>query len=267
MDRKVPHVLGHEVCGKIVESQDSRFPMGSRVFPHHHAAALSGAFAQSVHSEQWKQTKLVPGGMAEYFAVPEQNLDDTHIVDDLRAQDAALIEPLACVMKSLRLGGPGSASVLGLGVMGLMHMLALENSTGVDPNIARVKWAKELGMDAYASNCCQMYDVIYVCPGSQQAFDDALEYVQPGGTIVMFAPLPPQEDLVVPQEAYFHDLTIRHSYSCAQPDVLAAINIIRAGRVTAEQVVSHQISLDELPAAYQAMKAGQILKPMVLFPN
>ncbi|MEY4881438.1 MAG: hypothetical protein RLZ87_867, partial [Armatimonadota bacterium] len=37
MDKKIPHVLGHEVSGVVIESQDSRFPVGCRVFPHHHA--------------------------------------------------------------------------------------------------------------------------------------------------------------------------------------------------------------------------------------
>src|SRR5471030_1988512 len=122
MDKKIPHVLGHEVAGIVVQSQDARFPVGCRIFPHHHAPCLDSEFCRSgryVHCAQWKRTKLEPGGMAEYFAVARENLTDTLIVDDLRPIDAALIEPLACVMKSIRLGANPNASsvaVIGLGV-------------------------------------------------------------------------------------------------------------------------------------------------------
>src|SRR4051794_26553745 len=104
MDKKVPHVLGHEVAGIVVESQDDRFQVGSRVFPHHHAPCMQCSYCQKqlhVHCEQWKRTKLIPGGMAEYFAVAPENLTDTIEVSELRAIDAALIEPLACVVKSI----------------------------------------------------------------------------------------------------------------------------------------------------------------------
>src|ERR1019366_2283358 len=100
MDAKSDPVLGHEVAGRVIESDDPRFPVGARVFPHHHAPCgfcdwcKRGAFVQC---ETWRKTKLMPGGMAEQFAVPKDNLADTHLVDDLRAIDAALAEPLACV--------------------------------------------------------------------------------------------------------------------------------------------------------------------------
>jgi L-iditol 2-dehydrogenase len=271
MDRKIPHVLGHEVSGTVVQSEDERFPVGSRVFPHHHAACLEcdacrrGAF---VHCEQWRSTRLAPGGMAELFGVAKANLQDTHRIDDLRAEDAALIEPLACVAKSIRLAGAfDRPAVIGLGVMGLMHLLALGQGTGFDLNPARVRWALDHGLDAQEPSDEQRFDVVFVCPGSQAAFDFALAIAMPGATIVMFAPLPPGESLSVPPSVYFNDLKIVHSYSCALPDTVQAIEWIREGRVRAEQVVSDFIAMDELPEAYKAMKQGKILKPMVLFPS
>ncbi len=265
MDRKIPHVIGHEVAGIIEESQDPRFPVGSRVFPHHHAASLSGPFAGTVHSPQWKTTKLIPGGMAERFAVPLPNLDDAHLVDDLRAVDAALVEPLACVMKSLRLAPePSRTLVVGLGFMGLLHLLMVPGAVGIDTNLARVEWAKNLGLDARAAPG-GVFDAVFVCPGSQPAFDVAMRHIEPGGTIVMFAPLPPGEDLRVPEAAYFADLRVAHAYSCAQRDCVEAIAALRAGKVRAEQVVTHFIGISELPSAYEAMKEGRILKPMVIF--
>ncbi len=289
MDRKIPHVLGHEVAGRVVASEDDRFPVGTRVFPHHHAPCLQCSFCRRglhVHCETWRRTKLTPGGMADLFAVGAANLADTLPVDDLRAEDAALIEPLACVVKSLRraLGvkalGVGESdpnaltpqglnarsAVIGLGVMGLMHMLLLPpTAVGYDVNPARVQWAKGLGLDARHPDGKEKADVVIVCPGSQAALDLALEIADPGATVLLFAPFPPGVEPRVPwSDLYFKDITLANSYSCGPDDTRAAAEAIRAGRVRAEQVVSDFVAMEDLPAAYQAMKRGEILKAMVV---
>jgi L-iditol 2-dehydrogenase len=278
MDRKVPHVLGHEVAGIVLESGDERFPVGSRVFPHHHAPCLQCELCRQglyVHCAQWKRTKLEPGGMADLFAVGPENLNDAIVVDDLRPVDAALIEPLACVAKSIRLSGLGLAgerdahvipAVIGLGVMGLMHALWLsDGAVAYDLNSDRVAWAKKQSIDARHPDQAEPASVVFVCPGSQGAFDFAMRIAAPGATIVMFAPLGPGEALTVPQEAYFKDIRICHSYSCGPDDTRAAATAIRAGVIRAEQVVSHFVGMEELPAAYGKMKRGEILKPMVVW--
>ncbi len=272
MDKKIPHVIGHEVTGVVLESKDARFPVGSRIFPHHHAPCGKCDYCKSgrsVHCKQWKETKLLPGGMAERFAVPLGNLTDTILVNPLRAIDAALIEPMACVMKSLRTAGYAeNPAVIGLGVMGLMHMIALgDKAIGYDINPLRVAWAKRTGLNAHSNDDIQSdkHDVVFVCPGTQEAFDAAVKMIQPGGKICMFAPLAPDTALTIPHELYFRDITILNSYSCGPEDTQAAWEMIGKGILKAEQVVSHFIKLDELPAMYLAMKRGEILKPMVVF--
>jgi L-iditol 2-dehydrogenase len=304
MDRKIPHVLGHEVAGIVVESQDSRFPVGCRVAPHHHAPCLKcelclrGAY---VHCEQWKRTKLVPGGMAEFFAVGAENLTDTHVVtNDLGAIHAALMEPLGCVVKSLRKAGQmppdvgerrDRVAVVGLGVMGLLHLLAMPrwvklpkeapssehvgcqresmlpgSLIGYELNPGRREWATSIGLEARPPEDAAPADMVYVCPGTEEAMRFALSIAAPGATICLFSPLGPPGNLSLPiDEIYFRDIDLITSYSCGPEDTENALSMLRAGRIKAEQVVSHFISIDELPAAYQAMKRGEILKPMVVF--
>ncbi len=272
MDQKIPHVLGHEVAGKVIESQDDRFPVGSQVFAHHHAPCMNCEMCRKrlyVHCSQWKKTKLVPGGMAEVFAVSSDNLSDTHVVNDLRPTDAALIEPLACVAKSIRLGQPEGKSyaVIGLGAMGLMHMLALPTGAiGYETSEARRRWAASLGFQAKVPSEATPADVIFVCPGSPQAVNQAIQIANPGGTIVLFAPMPPGGPAPIDlNPAYFKDLSFVNSYSCGPNDTLQAIEWIRAGKLKAEHVVSDFTGIDDLPRAYLAMRAGDILKAMVVF--
>lgn len=301
MDRKIPHVLGHEVAGIVVESQDSRFPVGCRVAPHHHAPCLKCELCQRgayVHCEQWKRTKLVPGGMAEFFAVAAENLTDTIRMEfasewpnprfplrKLPAADCALIEPLACTVKSYWRGfihesdidvvSKAPVAVIGLGVMGLMHMLRhrvygdSENGqklVGYDLNPERIRWAQELGFDAKQPAEATPAEVVFVCPGTIEALQLGLQIASPDATVVLFSPLSPPGMFELPiNELYFKDLRLVTSYSCGPDDTHAAHTLLGEGHVRAEQVISHFISIDELPAAYQAMKRGEILKPMVIF--
>ncbi|MCB8932485.1 MAG: alcohol dehydrogenase catalytic domain-containing protein [Fimbriimonadaceae bacterium] len=272
MDAKAPHVLGHEVAGIVQESDDARFPVGSRVFPHHHAPCGVCDVCRAghpVHCPQWKATRLDPGGMADRFAVAASNLNDTLVVDDLRAIDAALIEPLACVAKSLRrarVREGDQVAVVGLGVMGLMHAHWAPGAVGYDVNPARVAWAGGIGLDARPAEHPEPADVVVVCPGSEDALRFAAAIARPGARIVLFAPMPPGEEARVPlNRLYFQDVELVSSYSCGPEDSISAARALRQGVVRAEQVVSHFIGINELPGAYGAMKRGEILKPMVVF--
>lgn len=270
MDGKAPHVLGHEVAGTVLESQDTRFPVGARVFPHHHApcgACEACKAGHTVHCPTWRSTRLDPGGMAERFAVARENLSDTVRADDLRAVDAALIEPLACVEKSLRRSRwrPGeSMAVVGLGVMGLMHGLVAPGAVGYDTLSSRREWASGIGLDVREEP--EPADVVIVCPGTEAALAFGLSLAKPGARIVLFAPMPPGEQTQVPlNRLYFQDVELISSYSCGPEDTALALESLRAGKVRAEQVVSDFIGMESLPEAYQRMKAAELLKPMVVF--
>mgnify|MGYP000950019353 CR=1 FL=1 len=272
MERKIPHVLGHEVSGIVAASDDDRFPVGSRVAPHHHAPCGTCDFCRTgrpVHCETWKRTKLVPGGMAERFAVAAENLADTHRVDKLRPQDAALIEPLGCVAKSLhRIGATeGKVAVIGLGTMGLMHMLALgDRAFGIEISPTRLDWAKKLGLNVGPEGDSDGFDAVIVCPGTPTALDSAFRLATPGAVVTLFAPLAPGEEAKIPWDRlYFKEISLVPSYSCGPEDTAQALRWIEDGTVRAEQVVSHFIGISELPKAYVAMKRGEILKAMVMF--
>ncbi|MFZ0363844.1 MAG: alcohol dehydrogenase catalytic domain-containing protein, partial [Candidatus Cybelea sp.] len=130
--RKAPLVLGHEPAGIVAETRgEVRFSVGDRVFVHHHAPCFEcGACSRGeyVQCATWRASKIDPGGIAQYFRVARENQRDTlALPPGVGFSDASLIEPLACVVKSLRRSGLRAGDrlyVIGLGVMGLLHVLA-----------------------------------------------------------------------------------------------------------------------------------------------
>lgn len=273
MERKAakgPHVLGHEVVGVVIESDDERFPVGIQISPHHHAPCFAcehcrrGAF---VHCPTWKSTRLDPGGMAEYFAVARENLGDCPITDGLDLESSTLVEPLACVAKQLRrlrYAKGESMAVIGLGVMGLLHALMIEGSVGIEVNESRREWARAVGVDVHLVEG-RKFDCVVVCPGSVLAHNFALDLVKPAGRIGLFAPMPPGRQEFDFERAYMSDVELISSYSCGPDDTTVALHWLKDGRVRGEQVVSDRISLEGLPEAYAKMQRGEILKPVVMF--
>ncbi|MFQ5675839.1 MAG: alcohol dehydrogenase catalytic domain-containing protein, partial [bacterium] len=133
VQKKAPFIPGHEPAGVIedIGMAVKEFKRGDRVFVHHHAPCFDCKYC---HKKQyalcatWKATNLDPGGLAEFFRVPAVNLhgDALRLPATLSFEDGALIEPTACVVKSfakLNYQPSDTMLIIGLGVMGLMHIL------------------------------------------------------------------------------------------------------------------------------------------------
>src|SRR2546428_9324547 len=76
MRRKAPLVFGHEPAGEVaaVAPGVESFRPGDRVFVHHHAPCFACALCargEFVQCAAWRDGRLVPGGMAEDFVVPQ----------------------------------------------------------------------------------------------------------------------------------------------------------------------------------------------------
>jgi L-iditol 2-dehydrogenase len=281
--RKAPLVLGHEPAGVVAETRgDVPFVAGDRVFVHHHApcfdcrACTRGAYVQCA---AWRVSKIDPGGMAEYFRVPAGNLRDTLVLPDtVNFGDASLIEPLACVVKSLRRSGLAQGDrcyVIGLGVMGQLHVLAARelgaDVFGSDFIAARRALAQRNGAIAFDPGEVERAlpdgaDVVICGPGNASAMQTAFEAVAPGGTVVMFTPFAPDTELKAPPERfYFGDLRLVASYSCGPNDTRAAVALIEKGIVTADRVDATLVALDDVAGAYRDLAESRIVKPIVTF--
>ncbi len=279
--RKAPLVLGHEPAGVVAqvgESPHHDFTVGDRVFVHHHAPCLqcrACTRGDYVQCATWRKTAIVPGGLAEYFRVPAQNVVDTlRLPQSVPFTDGALLEPLACVIKSIRRSGLRRGDVLyviGLGVMGLMHALVGEdagaNVAGCDFIEARRAFAQSLGVRAVTpEDNFAGADVVICGPGSAHALRDAFAAVAPGGTVVMFTPLEPGIPLTIdPNDLYFRDVKLVTSYSCGPNDTAEALELLRRRVVTAERLGAVLYPLSETAQAYTALRGCEITKPIVTF--
>ena len=308
VEKKAPFVFGHEPAGTVVAlgSDDASVKLGDRVFPHHHVPCLqcdACAAGRYVHCATWRATFLDPGGMAEYVRIPRANLGDTLVLpESFSFADGSLIEPLACVVKSLRRAFPDELRsgvvdddadahplagrtlyMIGSGVTGLMHV-ALASSLGAtvyasDFNEHRLALARRLGARAtFAPNEAleklrdhtngELVDVTICGPGSPAALDHAVQTVRADGTVILFTPIAPDERFAFDQSpAYFRDLRLIASYSCGPEDTRESLHAIERGIVNAARLETTAFAFPNVARAYNAMSEAEVVKAIVVFPE
>jgi L-iditol 2-dehydrogenase len=281
--RKAPLVLGHEPAGIVAAvAGDCALSVGDRVFVHHHAPCLecrACTRGDYVQCATWRATRIEPGGIAEYFRVSRENQRDTlPLPASVPFRDASLVEPLACVVKSLRRSGVRRNDrlyVIGSGVMGLLHVLAAR-ALGAEVFASdfieqRRAIAQRNGATVFAPEDVDRVlpggaDVVICGPGTAPAMKAACAAATGGGTVVMFTPFPPEVPIAIdPTRFYFGDLSLVASYSCGPDDTREALALIERGIVTAERVDAALISLDDVPRAYRELAESRIIKPIVCF--
>ncbi len=291
--RKAPLVLGHEPVGVVEEAGAAvrGFRPGERVFVHHHAPCFDCAACRRgeyVQCATWRATKITPGGMAEYFLVSAENQRDTlRLPDDVADIDGVLVEPAACVVKSIRRSGlkPGETIlVIGLGIMGMMHVkLARYRGAGLvigaDLFETRASRAKALGADIglvvsgddLAEQVRQitdgaMADVVIVGPGTARALSAGIAAAGKGATVVQFTATPPEEEMLVrPHDLYFNETRLIPSYSCGPDDTREALELVRRGVLSARELVTHRFPLARICEAYDQAQKPDSLKVVVTF--
>ncbi len=297
-DSKAPFVLGHEpvaeiaACGEGAKPANgaASFAVGERVFVHHHAPCMTCRRCRRgdyVQCETWRATRLAPGALAQFAVVPQASVlhDVLRVPPDLSDEKATLIEPLATVVKSVRRSGMRRRDrvlVMGLGAMGMLHMLVAraqgaELVLGADRVPARLQRAERLGahavIDVESSPVRDRVleltngegaEIVFVTPGSKAALEAATSCVARGGTIVAFTPLAPGEPWSLNvNDLFFRDVNIVMSYSAGPDDTREALGLL-AGGLEVEPLFTHRFSLDEAARAYATLKnANEALKVIV----
>ncbi len=295
IEKKAPLVLGHEPAGKIVEAGGNvkDFKPGDRVFVHHHAPCMLCSFCNRgdyVQCNDWRTSRIIPGGISEYVLIPEGNLksDTLKLPDNVSYEDAALIEPVACAVKSFKRSGikkGDTVLIIGLGVMGAIHVLLARhfgagNIIGADMVDYRLDKAVELGADSIININHQSLkdavlsqtnskgaEIVIIGPNSAEAMETGIQCVAPGGTAVLFTPAKPDESLTIdPNHLYFNDINIATSYSCGPDDTRQSLEFIHKGIISALKLVTHRFPIDKTEEAFRIVaEAKDSLKVLITF--
>jgi L-iditol 2-dehydrogenase len=292
---KAPIVLGHEVAGDIVEVGQGvdNVQVGDRVAVSHHVPCnacpmcLSG-FHTACHTLH--TTNFDPGGFAEFVRVPALQTDRgiLKLPASVSYDAGTFVEPLGCVVRAqsragVRLGS--TVLVIGSGISGLLHIrLAAALGAGrifaTDISQYRLDWALRSGVTAAfdaratgdelpevlrAVNEGNLADLVILCTGAASAIDQGLACLENGATFVVFAVPAPGESHPMPlNELWRREVTVRTAYGAAPNDLQTALNLIAAGRVRVDDLVTHRLPLDRIAEGFRLVAdASESVKVVV----
>jgi len=294
MRPRAPLYPGHEPVGIVVEVGEGvqQFSVGQRVFLHHHVPCMVCHYCQRGSFSQcatFRATRLYPGGLAEYIRVPALNVqfDVLPLPDALSFEAATLIEPLACCIRGINRAAmqPGdSVLILGAGSNGQMlaqlaHQRGALRVIVVDPLAYRRQRALENGADdaldpgmgelseqVAAVNDGRKPDIVIVTPSTISAMQQGLQLVGRGGTVLLFAPPPPEAVLpVIANTLFFQEISLHTSYSAGPHETRQALDLLASGRIRAESVITHRFALRDAEQAFRLVaRPGDALKAVIV---
>jgi alcohol dehydrogenase len=154
--------------------------------------------------------------------------------------------------------------------------LALDNVrvVGVDTNEDKLAQAIEIGAHSvftpqHALEQGIKAEVVIEAVGSARAFEGALSMTSPGGRTVTVG-LPSPDDLasISPLRLVAEGRTVIGSYmgnSIPSRDIPIFIDLWRSGRLPVERLVTSEIRLDDINAAFDTLASGQAIRQVISF--
>jgi L-iditol 2-dehydrogenase len=291
MTPRAPVVMGHEPAGDVVAVGPgvTSFAVGDRVAIHHHVPCMVCDVCQHGHHTlcpTFKRTRLYPAGMAEYVRIPAEIVerDILKIPDGMSYEAAALVEPIACCVRALdraNIRQGDTVLILGVGFNGItMGMLAPHWGASkvalLDRQPTRMERARSMGCTVFNVDDADLKAQIkawsevgphaVICtPSNQKALDLAFDLTGPGGTLLMYAPTPPESTWPLNMNrTLFQEITVTGSYSASPLDTRRTMALLRDGLIDANQLITHRFPLEQADKAWHLTKAaGDSLKVMV----
>jgi L-iditol 2-dehydrogenase len=206
-----PFTVGHEGAG-IVENTGSavtRVKPGDRIAIEPAVSCLQCDQCRAGRPHTCRNLLFlgcpgqIEGCLKEYLVMPDNCCYP--IPDSMSLVEASLSEPLAIGVYAVKLAdlhADANIGIIGCGPIGLSVLLAVKNQMCnnvyvTDKIDARLKFAKSLGADwignhnsgnttAQIINCePALLDTVFECCGQQDAVNQALKILKPGGKLVM----------------------------------------------------------------------------------
>ena len=242
-----PTPFGRELCG--IDRGNGRRVVAAASAPCGHCA-----LCQAGREPLCRRPARLEGAFAELALVPARIAEvNLHVVPaPLPAELAALVDPLACCLHAVERAElrPGSVvAVLGTGPIGLM-LCACAADAGGWPVAVGGRHERHALAAAFGARPGDPRDadLVLEAAGTEEARREALELVQPGGSILMLGSLEPGE-LILADARRFRDeeLTLRGASRHAPRHVRAALAFLVSGAYPWERLVTHEVDLEGLP--------------------
>ena len=296
---EIPGLFGHEWAGVVVargERADARWRPGMRVVAANSAPCIEPDLAARCRPCQRHRQGMCErilynnGAFAPYIRIPGRivSVNLHEFPPEVPFEEAALAEPLACVMHAIRrvpLCDGDLVAVVGAGPIGLMFVSALRGRYGgtirilcIDHHDDRLAVAKAFGVDVVLNSArgqalarlkeelgVERADVVVEAVGSRQAHQEAFELLGRGGTLVAFGGV--AQGTVLPLDLHrlhYDEIQIVPIYHHTPMDFARAVQAIVRREVPVNRLITARLPLEDLPTALEMVEERTALRTVLL---
>lgn len=224
-----------------------------------------------------------PGGFGEYVVLSAPLL--VPVPAGLSDRLAAITEPCAVGLHAVhaaRLRPDDHVLVMGAGPIGLMVLLWLKRAgvrhiTVTEPSAPRRAMAEQFGAnlvldprhepvaERMATAAGGPPAVVFECVGVPGTLQQAVDSAAVEGEVIVVG-VCAAPDQIVPAAAIGKHLTLRFVLAYTATEIAEALAAITDGSINPAPLITRVVSLDELPAAAEALRDPEQCKVLVEFP-
>jgi L-iditol 2-dehydrogenase len=267
-----PALFGHELAGDIVALGEhvEGFSVGQRVVAANSAPCLNCFYCRRGLENLCEDLLFNNGAYAEFIRIPARIVQRNtyEIPAHLSYQDAALIEPLACVLKGLEETHvrPGdNVVVIGQGPIGLMfvrlakvygaRVIALGRRTSQLQRAIRMgahdallnTEPEEVARQVRALTGGYGADVVIEAVGNPETWELAVHLLRRGGTVQFFGGCPSDARISLEtQLLHYSEIKCVASFHHTPSYIRKALDIVSRGDITAHDFVNREEPLSNL---------------------
>jgi len=259
-----PALFGHELAGDIVSAGENvrGFRVGQRVVAANSAPCGKCFYCRRENENLCQDLLFNNGAYAEFIRIPgrivERNLYE--IPAHVSYQDAALIEPLACVLRGLdetRIRRGDNIAILGLGPIGMMFVRLAKvygaRVFAIGRRQSQLDRAKAMGADelllsvdgadlpAQVRKLTDGYgvDAAIEAVGQPEAWETALRLLRRGGTVNFFGGCPNDSAIKLDTSLmHYSEITCTASFHHTPKHIRKALDIVSRGEITSHDFVN-----------------------------
>ncbi|MDI3548797.1 MAG: hypothetical protein PWR10_2449 [Halanaerobiales bacterium] len=274
-----PLIPGHELSGEVVQTGKNvkDFKLGDKVAADPIIPCGECYYCkrnQQNHCENFEALgTTVPGGFAELVSVPAKNL---HKFNNVSFEEAALAEPLACVIyghQRARVNFGDDVLIFGAGPLGLLHLQLARHAGAArvmvcDLKESKLELAKELGahqvINAGKENINDLlelvphgFDMVIDATGVAKVVEDTVPFIKRTGKLMVFGVCPQKSTIKVnPYDIYRRDIEIIGVFALNKT-LGKSLKLIDNGVINTKKIISDRMTLDQFGRALEMLKNGK----------
>jgi L-iditol 2-dehydrogenase len=280
---KLPTIFGHEWAGEVADVAPGL------VWPEEGMRVRAGNSAPCLHCSMCQRGKYnlcenmiwLWGAYAEYIKVPARMVlvNMQEVPSQVAYEEAALAEPLACVLHGVEEAGVrlgDSVAVIGAGPIGLLHLMTAKKLGArevimIDLVKERLDFAKKIGADEMINggqeNVVERVkeltkgygaDVVIEAIGLPATWEQALKLVRKGGTVLEFGGCPPGTEIRLnAEQLHYGETKVLGAFHTSPLHFRKALDFISSRTIDVRRLITRRMKLEDVKDAFELLSTSK----------